>query len=70
MPRKNRSPQITRRPFPQKDCGSKRRLQSARHAEAQAELQMLEQPRLQLATYHCAECNGWHLTSVKPNNVP
>lgn len=64
MPRKNRSPQVARTPFPQKDCGSKRRFPSARHAEAQAELQMLEQPNLTLGVYHCTMCGKWHLTSL------
>ena len=51
-------------PAPPTMCGGKRRYNSEREAEDIAEQQELLNfaSNLQLKTYRCAVCSGWHLT--------
>lgn len=61
MPRKNHTPphQPLRMVIP---CGSKRRFPNERQANEAADYQMLVKPELELSTYKCEFCGGWHLT--------
>jgi hypothetical protein len=61
MPRRNQSAPHTPFRFAS-NCQSKRRFATEREAQETAEHQMLLKPGLQLATYKCELCGGWHLT--------
>lgn len=61
MPRKNntRPHQPLRMIIP---CESKRRFSQEQQATDAADHQMIIKPELELSTYKCEFCSGWHLT--------
>jgi hypothetical protein len=61
MPRRNQTPQHTPFRFAS-NCQQKRRFDNEKAAEKTADHQMLITPNLELTTYHCELCGGWHLT--------
>jgi hypothetical protein len=63
MPRKNKAVPHAQFNFIQ-DCQQKRRFKNEVDATKAAELQMLMQPGLELSTYLCNTCGGWHLTNI------
>ncbi len=66
MPRRNKP--IHHTPFRLNERGHlKRAFHSEKEALHAAELQMLAQPRLELAVYKCDICGKWHLTSQQSN---
>jgi hypothetical protein len=63
MPRQNKT--IPHQPLrTNNSCSSKRRYISEQQALDTADYQMLLNPTVQLAVYHCDQCGGWHLTNV------
>jgi len=49
-------------------CDHKKRYQNEIDANDMAELQMLQNPALELSTYKCDLCRYWHLTKqIKKN---
>jgi len=66
MPRQNHT--LPHQPYqPAKRCDQKRRYPTERQAKETADHQMLVNPSLELATYKCPECHGWHLTRQHHN---
>ena len=70
MPRKNRSnPRQTTPPMTSPAlyiaCREKRRFPTQRQAIHAAETQELQQSDLELRTYRCPQCQGWHLSRSK-----
>lgn len=64
MPRRNKT--APHQPFQFKSrCQSKRRYNTQQEAGDTAEHQMLIKSELQLTTYKCELCGGWHLTRTK-----
>ncbi len=64
MPRINRS--APHKPFrPHVPCERKRRFKTETEAQDAIEHASLMDIRLELKTYQCPYCNGWHLSSVK-----
>jgi len=63
MPRKNRT--LPHTPFRfTTNCQKKRRFSSEREAKEAADYQMALKPELELTTYKCELCGGWHLTNA------
>jgi hypothetical protein len=69
MPRRNKPVEQHRSTLTNNlnNCQSKRRFRSLNEAEKVAELQMLQDMRLELSVYKCDYCGGWHLTSHHNN---
>lgn len=66
MPRRNKT--IPHQPFQfVSACQNKRRFANEREAREAADHQMLLKPDLQLSTYKCELCGGWHLTRQTKN---
>jgi len=64
MPRHNRS--VPHKPYqPNVPCGRKRRFKSEAEALDAIENASSIDIRLELKTYQCPYCGGWHLSSVK-----
>lgn len=61
MPRRHNTPAHTPFQFAS-NCQSKRRFGTEKQAESAAEHQELIQHNLELSTYRCELCGGWHLT--------
>lgn len=68
MPRHNKTPKLERKTYSPQSCAHKRRFSTQALAQRQAELQMLQDTKLQLDTYHC-HCGGWHLTSTRSQSL-
>jgi hypothetical protein len=61
MPRKHTPTKHTRF-SPMASCSAKRKFASEQAALKALEMQELLDMQLELQTYKCAECGGWHLT--------
>ncbi|HMI09778.1 MAG TPA: hypothetical protein VK497_05290 [Candidatus Saccharimonadales bacterium] len=67
MPRQNNTPK--HQPFRfASNCEQKRRFGTEKEAQDAAEYQMLLKPNLELSTYKCDLCGGWHLTRSQSRN--
>lgn len=62
MPRRNKTPKPTPAVFQVSVCRSKKRFSNQLDAIRAAELKNLEDTTLELTTYQCDTCKGWHLT--------
>ncbi|OYW42435.1 hypothetical protein B7Z28_01530 [Candidatus Saccharibacteria bacterium 32-45-3] len=49
-------------------CRSKRRFPTEKQAAYAAETQELQVQSIELRTYHCTNCGGWHLSRQKSNS--
>jgi hypothetical protein len=65
MPRQNRSTRHTPYRAPDIPCQRKRRFKTDRDALEALEKASLFDMKIELKTYLCPFCNGWHLSSVK-----
>lgn len=63
MPRRNKLPKVQKYTPHIATCGTKHKFANQLSAQRQADMQMLQQPSLELAVYKCNTCKGWHLTS-------